>query len=231
MRYAVRAVQTIALVGGLCTVAYGVYVAVAYLRFGHPAPAAQRDAVLDRFMPVYDVREERSIRVNAPAATTMDAARNVSLNDSPVVQAIFRGREIVLRSRVQRAAQPRAFVDLVQSIGWRLLIREPGRELVFGAVTQPWKANVVFRGIEPSKFAQFSEPDYVKIVWTLRADPLGKAASRFSTETRAVTTSADAREQFRRYWAAYSPGIILIRQGALPLIRDNAERRAHSRIP
>ena len=46
-----------------------------------------------------------------------------------------------------------------------------------GAVTQPWRAEVTFRGIDPDVFAGFAEPGYAKIVWTLEAAPLGPAAS------------------------------------------------------
>lgn len=97
-----------------------------------------------------------------------------------------------------------------------------------GAVTQPWEANVVFRPLPPGEFAVFDEPDYVKIVWTLRADPIGADVSIFRTQTRAVATDAAARAKFRRYWSFVSPGIILIRWAALKPLRADAERRAHA---
>ena len=94
-----------------------------------------------------------------------------------------------------------------------------------GAVTQPWKANVVFRSLPPHEFAAFHEPDYVKIGWTLRADPIGANTSIFRTETRAVATDSAARAKFRRYWSFLSPGIILIRWTSLKPLRADAERR------
>jgi hypothetical protein len=109
-----------------------------------------------------------------------------------------------------------------------VLAEVPGREVVVGAVTQPWKANVVFRAVAPDEFAAFDEPDYVKIVWTLRADPIGAAASVFRTETRALATDAAARRAFRRYWAVFSPGIIAIRRMMLGPVKAEAERRAQS---
>jgi hypothetical protein len=114
---------------------------------------------------------------------------------------------------------------LTTSIGWGVLAEAPGREVVMGAVTQPWKADVVFRSLPPDQFAAFNEPGYVKIVWTLRADPIGAHASIFRTETRAVATDAFARAKFRRYWAFLSPGIILIRRALLRPLKAEAERR------
>ena len=95
-----------------------------------------------------------------------------------------------------------------------------------GAITQPWHPNVVFRPLPPDEFVAFDEPDYVKIAWTLRADPIGAHESVFRTETRVVTTDAAARAKFRWYWARFSPGIVLIRWLMLGSMRSKAERRA-----
>jgi hypothetical protein len=115
---------------------------------------------------------------------------------------------------------------MTKSIGWGVLADIPGREIVMGAVTQPWEANVVFRSLPPDQFLAFDDPDYVKIVWTLRADSIGLNASIFRTETRAVATDAVARAKFRRYWSFLSPGIRLIRWAVLNPLRAEAERRA-----
>ena len=95
-----------------------------------------------------------------------------------------------------------------------------------GAVTQPWEANVVFQPLPPAEFAAFNEPGFVKIAWTLRADPIGTDASIFRTETRAVATSPVSRAKFRRYWSLLSPGIIVIRWASLRPLKTEAERRA-----
>jgi hypothetical protein len=94
----------------------------------------------------------------------------------------------------------------MRALGWVVLAEKPGCEIVVGAVTQPWEANVTFRSVSTERFAAFNEPGYVKIVWTLRADAIGDAASIFRTETRAVATDASATREFRRYWAFLSPG-------------------------
>ena len=123
------------------------------------------------------------------------------------------------------ARKPKGLLADVESMGWRVLAETPGREIVVGAVTQPWLANVVFRGLAPEAFKEFQEPGYVKIAWTLRADPVGPRASTFRTETRVVTTDATARQAFRWYWARFSPGIVLIRHFLLRHLKEDAERR------
>ena len=206
---------------------YGAYAAATWVRYGHPAAPgeADRDPLLDRFMPVYEVVERHAIRIDAPADATFDAARQADLFDAPLVRAIFKGRELLLGAAAGGRSGRRGLLAEVQALGWLVLAENPGREVVVGAVTKPWEANVTFRGVPPERFASFAEPGFVKIAWTLRADPDGSGGSIFRTETRAVATDADARARFRRYWAFLSPGIILIRRASLAVVKADAERQ------
>jgi len=205
---------------------YAAYAATTWWRYGHTSPGSieQRDALLDRFMPVCEVAERHHVHVDAPADMTFRAAGEMHLEDSPIVRAIFRARELVMRSQPGHGPEPGPFLAQMRAIGWGMLAEIPNREIVMGAVTQPWQADVVFRPLAPDQFLTFDEPDHVKIVWTLRADPVGDAASIFRTETRVTTTDRAAREKFRRYWAFASPGIIVIRWATLDPLKKQAER-------
>jgi hypothetical protein len=213
---------------GIATASYAIYVIAAWWRYGHSSASATSapDPLLDRFMPVYDVAERYHIRVSAPADITFAAACEHDLMSLSPVRAIFKARELLLGLGSATAPHPQGLLAFAESIGWSVLAVLPGREVVMGAVTQPWCANVVFRPLAPDEFTTFREPGYVKIVWTLRADPIGATQSIFHTETRAVATDADARSKFRWYWARFSPGIKLIRLLSLNPLRRDAERRA-----
>ena len=213
---------------GLTAGAYMAYVAVTWCRYGQTfhAVANGHDDLLDRLMPTYEVASRHRVRISAPAAITLSAAREMNLLGLPLVRAIVRGRELVLRSTPVRQPGPPGLLDEMLALGWCVLAEEPDREIVVGAVTQPWKANVVFRGLLPDEFVAFNEPGYVKIVWTLRADPLGPAESIFQTNTRVVSTDPQARARFRWYWSLFSPGMHLIRWASLAPLKREAERRA-----
>ena len=213
---------------GVAAGAYAAYVGLTWLRYGHPAQprGAEEDLLLDSFLPRYDVVERHHVRVHAPAATTLDAARHVDLFNVPLVRAIFKGRELLLGSRPDERPQPRGLLAQVRAIGWEVLAEIPDREIVIGAVTKPWEPDVTFRGVAPGSFAAFAEPDYVKIAWTLRADPVGPSMSIFRSETRALATDPAARARFRVYWSFLSPGITIIRRMSLGPVRRDAERRA-----
>jgi hypothetical protein len=212
--------------------AYATYAAVTWLRYGRPRRPTvdESDRLLDQFMPSYDVVDRHHIRVEAPAAVTLDVAKKLELTNLPVVRAIFKGREVLLRSRPDDRPRPKGLLDEVLSLGWSVLAEIPGREIVVGSVTKPWEPDVTFRSVPSTDFAAFCEPDYVKIVWTLRADPIGDTAAMFRTETRALATDAVARAKFRRYWSLLSPGIRLIRCLTLGPLKRTAERLGRERV-
>lgn len=230
---AARTVRTVAgyMAGGaaLAALGYAAFAGSAWARYGH-APRARKpeeqDLLLDRFMPMYDIVERHQIRIAAPADITLAAARELDLQGSCVVNALFKGREILLGTEPSEQRLPPGLLPAALSLGWGVLADQAGRELVLGAVTKPWEAKPVFRDLLPRDFAAFAEPDYVKIAWTIRADPLGEQESIFRTETRAIATDAEARAKFRRYWAMVSPGVALIRRAMLSPIKTAAERRA-----
>ena len=207
--------------------AYATVAGVTWSRYGRMSEprADEQDDLLDSFMPNYEVLERHHIKVAAPAALTFAAAREQDLLGLPLIRLIFKTREVVLGAEPPDRSQPRALLAAVQALGWGVLAERPDREIVMGAVTRPWEADVTFRAIPPAEFASFSEPGFVKIVWTLRADPIDDRASVFRTETRAVATDEDARARFRRYWAFASPGIWLIRRLLLAPLKRDAERR------
>ena len=213
---------------GVAAAAYAGSVAHSWYRYGNPRPPVKDDAdlLLDRFMPAYDVVERHRVRVRASAPITLAAAREQDLLASPVIRAIFRARAVALGSRPDERARPRPLIPQMLSLGWGILLDVPDREIVMGAVTKPWEPNPRFHAIGPRQFAAFNDAEYVKIVWSLRADPLSPDESMFRTETRAVATDAFARLKFRRYWALVSPGVALIRQASLGPLKAEAERRA-----
>ena len=216
---------------GLAAGGYAVLTALAWNRYGR-VDAVRRepsDALLDQFMPRFDVVERHHIRVDAPPEITFAAACEQDLMESPLVRAIFAARAHLMCAS-GRAPLASGLLSQMRAIGWGDLAAVDGREVVLGAVTRPWQADVVFRAVPPEAFAGFAEPGYVKIAWTIRADPDGDGGSVFRTETRAIATDEDARARFRRYWSMVSPGVALIRLLYLRPVRRQAERRARGAL-
>jgi len=227
--------------------AYATCAGVTWLRHGRTkrqVNGEDLDSLLDLYIPEYEVVERHHIAVSAPAETTFAAACKSDLSQSVIVSTLFKVRELALTCAARRTttaaengtvaddkSRPKELVSQLKAIGWEVLAEIPGHEIVFGAVTQPWITKPIFRAVAPEEFAKFHEPGYVKIAWTLRADPTGPQNSIARTETRAITTDTYARARFRRYWSLVWPGVVLIRKVLLRAIKAEAERWARASQP
>jgi hypothetical protein len=212
--------------------AYGAWSAASWVRYGHVhLERHPRDELLDGFIPDPEVDECHQFEVTAPATITLAVAKGMDLQASPVIKGIFWLRAVptLLRGQPFRRRGPRGLLEETLALGFGVLAEIPDREVVVGTYTQPWHQQVTFHPLPPEQFAAFDEPGYVKIVYTLAAEPLGLDRSRFVTRTRVVTTDPESRRRFRRYWAPMSAGIILIRYLSLPMVKREAERRAKDR--
>jgi hypothetical protein len=217
---------------GLGALSYGAYVAATWAGYGRRRclDSQGSDELLDRFMPDCEVSDRHQRHVDAPAEVTFDAACTSELGHSPIVNAIFKTREVFFGRPATRVVTSGGLVEEIKAFGWGVLAEVPGQEIVFGAVTQPWKADVTFRAIPPEEFAAFAEPGYVKIVWMLRADPVGAGRSIVRTETRVSTTDPESRTRFRWYWSFLSAGIKVIRLVMLADVKAQAERRVSAAV-
>jgi hypothetical protein len=221
--YVVEALQTVLYGIGLV-----VSLALLVRNFNAVVPGSTEGdrALIERFMPKSYVAESHEVLIRAPADTVFDAAANVDLESIPIVHVIFWAREKLFHVESSGSRFRKGLVAETIALGWGVLAYRPGRELVMGAVTQPWVGNVKFRAIPSEEFARFSEPDLVKIVWTLECKPVDAGTTRFRTQTRVMPTDDAARRKFRRYWLVFGIGIVLIRHLANRAIRREAERRA-----
>lgn len=213
---------------GVAAAAYAVDALLHWARYGRlePPRGPESDPLLDPFMPAPEVLTRHHIKVAAPADVAFAVAGTLDMSDSTLIRGLFKGRELLLHGAPAPTRKSAGLREDLRSIGWVELAEEPGHEVVFGAATKPWEPNPAFVPIPAGRFAAFAEPGYVKIVWTLRADPIDDRTSMFRTETRAMATDAFARERFRVYWSGLSPGIRLIRHAMLRAVRREAERVA-----
>lgn len=180
---------------------------------------------IDCFIPEAqaDVSERHETVVRTPAATVFEVAESLDLQSIPIVRAIFWLRAKLLGAKYSRAGK--GIVEETTSLGWGRLSYTPGREIVMGCATQPWVGEVKFRPVAADRFTAFNEPDMVKIIWTLEAEPLGPERTRFRTWTRVQATDDGARAKFKKYWRKFGIGILMIRWFAVPAVKREAERR------
>ena len=117
---------------------------------GQSELASSLDAVLPRF----DIRERHSIRVQAPADAVFRLASEIDFEDIWLIRVIVRTREWLLAGPPAPRTLPKRFLEYMTALGWGVLSAIPDREIVMGAVTQPWIAHPVFRALPPGEFLE-----------------------------------------------------------------------------
>jgi hypothetical protein len=148
--------------------------------------------LLDGVLPSWDERETNGIRIDAPAARILDAVREVTPADAPLLRALFS-----LRGLPTAASEP-IWTQLLARAGFALLAEEPGREVVAGGVGRPWR---IFEPLRRDvDFAVFDEPGFAKMALGFHA-----VDGVLTTETRILLTDDEARRRFAGYWRIVGP--------------------------
>jgi hypothetical protein len=178
---------------------------------------------LDQFISEPDIRERFDTVIKAPADLVMEVAKGFDMQSVWLIRTIFRLREMIMGAH-GNPRKPQGIVAETRSLGWGTLVEGP-KLIVCGARCQPWMESVRFTAIPADEFAKYDEPGQVKIGWTLEAEEIEPAVTKFAHETRAVATDAEAKAKFARYWRWARFGIIAIRLLLLPAIRREAERK------
>ena len=153
---------------------YAGYVAAAWYRYGQEmrrATGEARTSLLDRFMPVYEVAERHHVRVAAPAEITMAAAPRWIFRSRRSSGRFSKAASGSWAAVLRRATRNRVTFSQMRAIGWGELAVIPGRESSWAPSRSRGWPTSSFDALPPDEFAAFHEPGYVKIVWSLRADP------------------------------------------------------------
>jgi hypothetical protein len=188
--------------------------------------------VLDRLVPTFQAAERHSTTIAASADQVWAALAQVSTGELGRFRLLMSLRvlpgRLLGRPRLRFDAEEPLFGWAVR-FGFTILGQDAGRELVVGAIGQPWRLvggrSVAVAGGED--FAAFDQAGYAKMAANFRlASIAGDRAIRLSTETRVACTDAASARRFARYWWLIRPASGAIRRSWLAAIKRRAERPA-----
>lgn len=180
--------------------------------------------LIQKYLPDFEFREHRSTMVVAAPQIAYNTMCSVDFSRSWLIRTIFTTRRLLYGIFVKRIEKNNtaAFGSLLESalkLGWSVLEEVPNHELVVGAVTQPWEAEVIFQGLTGLEFINFEKPGFAKIAWNIAVQEVKPGVTRLSTETRVALTDPIARRKFSYYWFLFNPGIRLIRWAAFRIVK------------
>lgn len=175
-------------------------------------------------MPIPRKVEIDTVDLAASPAVVWNHVRRGDLGDSPFVRALFALRTLPSRVGLGSAEPVNLCIDNLRSTadhpGFQLLGEAPPHELTVGAIGKVWQLDIPFKHVDgPAAFADFAEPGWIKVAWSLRIEPLGDSATRLVCEVRVDATNEASWALFSRYWHVVGPGSHFIRHTLLAGLR------------
>ncbi len=217
LRVRSRLTAAVIALAGLATLVVALLLPVFPPRLSGPPMA------IDGVIPGYQFGESHEIRVAAPPARVMEAARAVTAREIRLFRLLTWLRSPRLPGRGQESilnpAADRPILDVALGSGFVLLEDEPGREIVFGAVV------CCGLGRLPRSAQEFQalEGSLARAVMNFHVEELGDGTSRLVTQTRIAASDRSAERRFAAYWRIIYPGSALLRLTWLRAIKARAE--------
>ena len=186
--------------------------------------------VLDRLVPTFQASERHATTITASPDQVWATLSQVTMGELGLFRLLMGAR--VLPGRL--LGSPRARFDAAEPLlgwavrfGFTVLGEDAPRELVVGAIGQPWRlaggrSAAVADGDD---FAAFDQPGYAKLAANFRLAPtVGGSAIQLTTETRVACTDPASARRFARYWWLIRLASGVIRRSWLAAIKRRAER-------
>jgi hypothetical protein len=170
-------------------------------------------ALIDDWLPEWDVGERHDIAVPVSPERALELARSTPAAPDAIVRALISARGMTARDEtIEGFFAAHRFVVLA----------ETPTQLVVGAVGAVWR---VRGGLVPladgEAWRAAAVPGTIKAAADFRAEPIPGGA-RLTTETRVRAADEQARRAFGRYWLVVGPFSALIRRRWLRAIQSAA---------
>jgi hypothetical protein len=186
--------------------------------------------LIDAFMPRWDVIERHHTTVRASAERVYAAIAEANLGGGALVALLVGLRSLpaaIMRGGPGLRAlmnTPPFTLESLERAGFRVLERDPPREIVLGIEGQFWQLSggrctpdvAAFRTDAPA-------PGMARGIWNFTVVPEASGRVRLSTETRVLCADTATRRRFLPYWTVIRPGSGLIRRSMLASITQVAE--------
>jgi hypothetical protein len=180
---------------------------------------------LDEIMPRYQFHHRYSIEVAAAPFEVDRAIRVVTADEIRYYNTLTWIRRLGRRGpeSLLNPSRGTPILDLATRTGFRLLVDEPGREIVLGVSAPVSPAARAATLVDASRPLSAAAEGYASIAMNFHIAPNEDGRSVLSTETRVFAPDAETRRRFATYWRVIYPGSTLIRRGWLAAIRRRAE--------
>jgi hypothetical protein len=194
--------------------------------------------LVDDWAPDLQFADTIATEVDASPEAIFAAFDAVTVQDMPIANALGTLRYLpgkLLGSEDSPAAtQTEPFIETLKKGGTVVLAEHPGREIVFGGAGKYHQIadQEMVPFIDAVAFAAFDEPDYQKLVMSLRVEPTAtEGRYHLLLEHRTQPLSEQSRRNFARYWRMIKPTGHFVTKQLLTAAKKRAESAVRAPEP
>lgn len=167
--------------------------------------------LIDKYLSAYDFNEYHSIKVNASANGIYDKMLSCDISRSFSIRLLFRLRGMPKRLHT---------INNLTDMGFVKLDEQPGKEIVYGIITNSPTFNCCLSNVTAVSFIQNTDASTIKAVINFKIQEERSSTQIISTETRVWCSSKAMKSKFRLYWLFIKPFSQLIRKALLNQIKQ-----------
>jgi len=117
-------------------------------------------------------------------------------------------------------------IERLTKMGFVKLDEEPGKEILFGMVTDSPMFNTCQSNVSSKEFVEKANGNLIKAVINFKLQEKSNSRHIISTETRIWCGSKSMKSKFKYYWFFIKPFSQLVRKSMLKEMRKQIQREA-----
>ena len=181
--------------------------------------------IIDQFMPEFDAVERHEIAIDAAPDRVLSDLWEFDFGSISLVRFLLGLRGLpafLFKPQTRHLARQPMTLDALKTFGFVELVRDQGREVVFGVTGRFWHP---VNNIEPTTSTDYRAPvppGLARAIWNFSVSPTD-AGTILATETRIHCGDRASRRKFLAYWCLVRPFSGLVRILMLRSVRRSCE--------
>lgn len=174
--------------------------------------------LIDKYLPAYHFNELHSIEVNGFVKDIYQKMLQCDFANSSLIKFLFGLR-----------GMPREVysIEHLTRMGFIKLDEEPGKEILYGMVTDNPMFNTCQSNLSSKEFTQKADGNIIKAVINFKLQDKSNSQHIISTETRVWCGSKAIKSKFKYYWFFIKPFSQLIRKSMLKQMKLQIQQTAN----
>ncbi|MCI0442750.1 hypothetical protein L0152_05970, partial [bacterium] len=172
---------------------------------------------LNFFLPDYFLREVHHLAVHSSPEETYQAMCDFDMSEVPWISSLFRLRTVFDKEKSNSSHL--TLRDAYRNGGFVLLNEIPDQQLIVGAIGKIWRPAIAFKKVDSFEYADFHQPGFAKVAWSLRCEPRIGGGAFCSFEVRVGATDSVSAAKMRGYYSLIGPFSRAIRRSIFARFR------------